>query len=231
MFPGYASKRAQHPHATATLTAAPAAPHAASSSREAPLRMGRRVFTASSYFAPSGRLPRSRYTAPVSSLFIHLRSVRLLTLASAALALPLLGGCVRRTISISSEPAGALCWLNGREIGRTPLSVDFLYYGDYDVVLKKDGFEPLLTKGEAKAPLWDTVPFDFVAEVVPGERQSNFTWHYEMQPRDDDPAALLERARRLRDRVPQADVPTTVPDQTPATAPEATPPPAERPTF
>jgi hypothetical protein len=135
-----------------------------------------------------------------------------------------LTGCVRRTISISSEPSGALCWLNGREIGRTPLSVDFMYYGDYDVVLEKDGFEPLLTKGEAKAPLWDTVPFDFVAEVVPGERQSNFTWHYELQPRNDDPAALLERARQLREQVPPLDVPAT----TPATAPaEPSPIPAE----
>ena len=33
--------------------------------------------------------------------------------------------------------------------------------------------------------------FDFVAEVIPGERQSNFKWHYDLQPRNEDPAALL----------------------------------------
>ena len=56
---------------------------------------------------------------------------RIAPLVACGVACLCLTGCVRRTISISSEPAGALCWLNGREIGRTPLSVDFIYYGDY----------------------------------------------------------------------------------------------------
>src|SRR5688572_6831876 len=100
------------------------------------------------------------------AMFSHSRSSLTVATLACGVACLFLTGCVRRTISISSEPAGALCWLNGREIGRTPLLVDFIYYGDYDVVLEKDGFEPLLTKGEAKAPLWDTVPFDFISEVI-----------------------------------------------------------------
>jgi hypothetical protein len=122
-------------------------------------------------------------------------------------------GCVRRTITITSQPPNALLWLNGREIGRTPVEVDFLYYGRYDVQLVADGCEPLLTSGEAKPPWWDSIPFDFVAEVLPGERTAEINWHFALQPRNDDPDALIERAREMRELLPEpsAMTPTTQP--------------------
>jgi hypothetical protein len=85
-------------------------------------------------------------------------------------------GCVRRTITITSEPSGALCWLNGREVGRTPVTVDFLHYGTYDVVLEADECEPLLTSGKANPPLWDNVPLDLFAEMAPGEPHAYIAW-------------------------------------------------------
>jgi hypothetical protein len=106
-------------------------------------------------------------------------------------------GCVRRTISITSEPPGALVWLNEREVGRTPVEVDFLYYGTYDVRLRKEGYEPLLTSGEANAPLWDTIPLDLAAEAVPNAH-SKIAWHYVLEPLNDDESALLERAGAMR---------------------------------
>jgi hypothetical protein len=109
-------------------------------------------------------------------------------------------GCVRRTLTITSAPPGALLWLNGREVGRTPIDVDFLYYGDYDVELVLDGYEPLLTSGKVKPPWWDNIPIDLLAEVMPGERRARATLHYTLAPRNDDPNALLDRARELRRR-------------------------------
>jgi hypothetical protein len=47
-------------------------------------------------------------------------------------------GCVERTISITSEPRGALVYLNDEEVGRTPVSVPFTYYGVYDVRLERE---------------------------------------------------------------------------------------------
>jgi hypothetical protein len=110
-------------------------------------------------------------------------------------------GCVRRTITITSDPEGALCRLNGREVGRTPVEVDFVYYGEYDVVLEKDGYEPLLTSGAAIPPWWENIPLDLAAEAMPGEPRADIRWHYQLQPRDDDPVGLVERARGLRERV------------------------------
>ncbi len=110
-------------------------------------------------------------------------------------------GCVRRTILITSEPPGALVWLNDREIGRTPVDVDFLYYGRYDVRLVHEAYEPLLGSGLATAPWWDTIGLDLVAELLPIELRSETVWHYDLEPKDDDPDALLRRAGELRSRV------------------------------
>src|SRR5689334_12153842 len=85
-----------------------------------------------------------------SSAMIRRPSLRLLVLLITAGFIA--SGCVRRTLSITSDPPGALLWLNGREVGRTPVDVDFIYYGVYDVQLVKDGYEPLLSSGHADAP-------------------------------------------------------------------------------
>ena len=62
-------------------------------------------------------------------------------------------GCVKRTISITSDPGGALVWVNDREVGRTPLEIEFLYYGEYDVRVERDGQEPIMTTRLGKCPL------------------------------------------------------------------------------
>ncbi len=110
------------------------------------------------------------------------------------------GGCIRRTLTITTEPSGALLWLNDREVGRTPLEVDFDHYGTYDVRLERDGYEPMMTWGRADAPWWDTVGLDLFAEAVPGTLTSRVEWHYVMQPVDEDRERLIERARRLREK-------------------------------
>src|SRR5258706_9997592 len=56
-------------------------------------------------------------------------------------ALALVAGCVERTMTIKSDPPGALVYLNDREIGRTPVTRDFTWYGDYQVEIRKDGYE------------------------------------------------------------------------------------------
>jgi hypothetical protein len=120
---------------------------------------------------------------------------------AACLALAAASGCVQRTISITSDTAGALVWLNDREVGRTPLEVGFLYYGEYDVRLEREGFEPFLGSGDAKAPWWETAGIDLFAELMPVPLESRVRWHYALQPVNDDPDALLGRARELRDAI------------------------------
>jgi hypothetical protein len=128
-------------------------------------------------------------------------AMRLLRLAL-CLALPaglcLSAGCVRRTMRITSDPSGALVWVNDREVGRTPVNVEFVHYGTYDVRLVKEGWEPLLTFGRASPPLWDVIPLDLLAELAPVELKNTVHWHYTLEPSDDDRAALVDRARDIR---------------------------------
>ncbi len=118
------------------------------------------------------------------------------------LAALLLPGCVQRTIHITSEPSGALVWVNDREVGRTPVDVDFVHYGTYDVRLVKPQHEPLLTGGNAVPPLWDNIPMDLFVEIIPMNFQANVHWHYVLEATEPDAdvlrADVVGRARELR---------------------------------
>ena len=116
-----------------------------------------------------------------------------------AASLPLVcTGCVERYITITSQPAGALVYLNDDEAGRTPLTVPFTFYGTYDVRLEADGYKPLWTKQRAKAPWWDTIGVDLVAEAVPNA-ESHIQWHFDMELQGPvEEAALVDRSRQMR---------------------------------
>ena len=107
-------------------------------------------------------------------------------------------GCIRRTLSITSTPSDALVWVNHREVGRTPLTVDFTHYGTYDIRIERDGMEPVLTSRKASAPVWDLPGPDLVFEVMPFQTKSEVEWHFELEPRDESMQALVERARGFR---------------------------------
>lgn len=113
-------------------------------------------------------------------------------------ALPL-AGCVERTMTITSSPPGALVYLNDEEVGRTPLTRPFLWYGNYDVAVRKDGYETLKTTQNVKAPIFQIVPFDFFAEVLPLQLKDHQSFFYTITPtQPPDPQALLKRAIDLR---------------------------------
>lgn len=112
-------------------------------------------------------------------------------------------GCVERTISISSQPAGALVYLNDEEVGRTPVSVPFTFYGVYDVRLEKEGYKPLLTQQAANAPLWENPGPDLVHEMIPGAKV-NIKWAFTLEPyTEPDVDALLGRAAQMRAKTVQ----------------------------
>ena len=136
-----------------------------------------------------------------------LRRIRAMTLLAGGLAFLLGGGCVERTITITSDPPGALVILNDREIGRTPVDVEFVYYGTYDLRLIKEGYEPLLTTGDADAPIWDWPGPDLAAELLPVELESSVRWHYELAPARDESAPLVERGRVFREKLSGATAP------------------------
>lgn len=136
-------------------------------------------------------------------------AVRPLKFSTLLLAVSLLSGCVERKMSITSEPSGALVYMNGREIGRTPIQTDFTWYGDYDVQVRKEGYQTLKTVTFVKAPVWQWVPLDLVAELMPWHPtdRKNLHYHLEPMPSLDTPSdTLLERAATLQAQVESSHV-------------------------
>lgn len=65
-----------------------------------------------------------------------MRDRRFILTFTALAACSLLSGCVERLITVKSNPSGAIVFLNDEEIGRTPATVPFRFYGVYDVRLE-----------------------------------------------------------------------------------------------
>ena len=111
-------------------------------------------------------------------------------------------GCVRRSLTVKSDPPGALVYLNGVEVGRTPMTRDFTWYGTYDVVLRKEGYETLKKRGKVIAPWWQWVPIDLVAELLPLHDKRELA--YTMKPYAEtiiDPQQMLSRAEHMETRL------------------------------
>lgn len=125
--------------------------------------------------------------------------MRKIALATAILAAAALTGCIQRTLSIESSPPGALVYLNDQEVGRTPVTVPFTFYGKYDVRLEKEGFQTLTTLQKADAPWWEAPGPDIVAEAIPGQHSVNLRWHYTLEPTvPTNTESLIDHAKQLR---------------------------------
>jgi hypothetical protein len=90
-------------------------------------------------------------------------------------------GCVERKLTIVTEPPGALVTLNDEEIGTSPVTVGFEWYGDYSVRISKDGYQTLITHQKLKRPWCDIVPFDLVADTLT-TKIDEYNWTFKLEP-------------------------------------------------
>ncbi len=123
-------------------------------------------------------------------------------LTGAVLAAASASGCVRRTITISTDPPHALVYLNDREVGRSTVSTDFLWYGDYDVIIRKEGYKTLKTHWKVDPPWYQWMPIDFFAEVLwPGRIHDHRHRHFVLEPAEyPSREELLQHAEDMRNR-------------------------------
>jgi len=80
---------------------------------------------------------------------------------------------------------------------------EFTWYGDYDVQVRKEGYETLKTHANIVAPIWQWVPFDLIFVLLPIPMHDDRHLSYTLQPstRPADPEGLIERARQLQGRL------------------------------
>jgi hypothetical protein len=151
-------------------------------------------------------------------------------LVVAGLALAVTAGCVQRRMTIRSNPPGALVYVDDYQVGTTPVSHDFVYYGTRKIRLVKDGFETLTVRQPIPLPWYEVFPLDFVTEnLVPWEIRDERVIDLAMQPASTEPAESVavraEQARLAAGSLPPvAQAAAVVPAPQPA-APQAIPAP------
>ncbi len=86
-------------------------------------------------------------------------------------------------------------------MGRSPVTVPFTWYGDYEIILRSDGCQTLKTHEKIIPPIYDIPPLDLFSALAPWTYRNNLAFHYVLPklvlPSDEE---LIRRAEELRHR-------------------------------
>jgi len=134
-----------------------------------------------------------------------------------------LSGCVEQILTVQTDPPGATVSMNDQLLGSTPLDKDFTWYGDYQVEIRKEGYEAIKTHKWIKAPWWNWPPLDLFAELLPIHARDHKVLTYKLTPSTQSvtaPGPLMERAAELEKQLRSSEHTRPAATQpTPATKP------------
>jgi hypothetical protein len=101
---------------------------------------------------------------------------------------------------VRTQPPGAQVFVDDQEIGTTPCSSSFVYYGTRKVTLIKDGYRTETLYQKLNPPWYQIPPLDFASEnLLVQELRDERIVDVQMVPQEIVPQArLLERASALR---------------------------------
>ena len=121
------------------------------------------------------------------------------------LLIPLLlicSGCVERALVIRTQPVGARVFIDGIDVGTSPVRVPFDFYGTRDILVRMEEDEkrgerslaPVRRIVKLSPPWYQRFPIDFVSENLwPGTLNVIHEEIFVLKPQDLD--ALSERFR------------------------------------
>lgn len=93
-------------------------------------------------------------------------------------------GCVHRRLTVRSDPPGALVQFEGQEVGYSPVSLDFTYYGTREITLTKAGYETERIYQRISPPWYQVPPLDFFSDNLwpfPVTDRRDFTYQLRKQ--------------------------------------------------
>lgn len=133
-----------------------------------------------------------------------MKKLALLLLCGAALS----GGCLDQKLTVTSEPEGALVIISDKEVGRTPVTTDFTWYGDYEIIIRypEEGYETINTHADISPKWWGYPPLDLFASIAPWTVHDKRYLHYKLKklelPNDE---TLIKRAEQMGQRNARAE--------------------------
>lgn len=119
----------------------------------------------------------------------------------------LLSGCVERLLQIRSTPSEAEVLVDGEPVGRTPVDVEFHFYGDREIIVRKENYRELRVLQEVSAPWWQFFPFDLFTDLLlPWTVRDIRKLHFELKEAGETPyPEVRERADELRKQLDKRD--------------------------
>ncbi|MBI3321221.1 MAG: PEGA domain-containing protein [Candidatus Omnitrophica bacterium] len=99
-------------------------------------------------------------------------------------------GCIYRSLTIKTEPSGALVYMNDQLKGTSPVTYDFLWYGWHRITLRKEGFERVEDRKQLRAPIYLWIPLDLAMELLPVPIRDRRSWSYTLMRETIPPAPV-----------------------------------------
>jgi len=107
----------------------------------------------------------------------------------------LTGACVERRMTFTSVPSGALVTVSDKPVGRTPVTIDFTWYGDYEIIYALDGYKTVKTHAQIYPPWYEVPPIDLFSHMAPWTYHDDRYDHIELVKRTESTdEELIERA-------------------------------------
>ncbi len=127
---------------------------------------------------------------------------RLVPLVLLSLVIVLAPACVKRSISVRSDPPGALVYIDGLEVGKTPVDhIPFRFYGTREIALYRTGYLAERRVVEIDTPWFSTFPVDIFTElVIPCEFEDRRSYYFALK-RTERPerATVVRHAHETRE--------------------------------
>lgn len=122
-----------------------------------------------------------------------------LALASMLLTLPATG-CVRRRLTVRTNPPGAVVSVDNQVIGASPAASTFVYYGTREIRVERDGYRTETIRRQLNPPWYQYPPLDFITETLwPLEIRDERVIDVELVPKEVVPVeTVIDRAEQLR---------------------------------
>lgn len=109
-------------------------------------------------------------------------------------------GCVRRRMTVRTNPPGATVSVDNQLLGIAPAASSFVYYGTREIRVEKDGYRTETLKTRISPPWYQYPGFDFITESLwPWEIRDERIIDVELVPQVLEPTEqVLGRADQLR---------------------------------
>ena len=128
-------------------------------------------------------------------------------------------GCIRKRMTVRTNPPGAMVYVDRQPIGLSPASTNFTYYGTRNIEVVRDGYRTERFLHRMNAPWYQIPPLDFVSETLwPFERRDERVVDVQLV---EEPSvtsdALIDSGEQLRLQASQGIAVAPPPTMTPVT--------------